>query len=311
MNAKRVRISNERLNSYGTRVLTSGMIVEQYNRNPVLLYMHERGKVIGYIKDLRVEGSDVTGELVFDEASDLSLRCKKQWEVGSLRMVSAGLTILELSDDPALLVQGQTRPTISKSKLYEVSLVDVGSNDDAIKLELDGKIITLGKDGGVELPLLHSINNSKSKTMNQEQLAVLLGLPKDSSEADIQAAIVQLKAQGKEIEDLKAEKEALLSARIEAMVDGAIGEKKITMAQKDHFIALGKKVGAEDLKKTLDAMAPMTKVSAVLGAGPSSGTIEFKKLSEVPSDQLTTLRAENPAEYKKLFKAEYGFECEL
>lgn len=82
---KRVRISNESLNSYGTRVLTAGMNVEQYNRNPVLLYMHERGQVIGYVKDLKVEGDEVTGELMFDEATELSQRCKKQWEFGSLK----------------------------------------------------------------------------------------------------------------------------------------------------------------------------------------------------------------------------------
>ena len=52
---KRVRITNDSLNSYGTRVLTAGMNVEQYQRNPVLLYMHERGNVIGYVKDLKVE----------------------------------------------------------------------------------------------------------------------------------------------------------------------------------------------------------------------------------------------------------------
>ena len=64
--SRRVRISNESLNSYGTRVLTAGMNVDQYNRNPVLLYMHERGQVIGYVKDLKVEGEEVTGELMFD-----------------------------------------------------------------------------------------------------------------------------------------------------------------------------------------------------------------------------------------------------
>ena len=46
---KRVRISNDRLNSYGTRVLTSGMDTEQYERNPVLLYMHERGNALVHI----------------------------------------------------------------------------------------------------------------------------------------------------------------------------------------------------------------------------------------------------------------------
>ena len=96
--SKRVRISNDSLNSYGSRVLTSGMSVEQYCRNPVLLYMHQRGSVIGYVKDIRVEDGEVTGEPVFDEATDLSKRCKKQFEFGSLRMVSAGIDILELSE---------------------------------------------------------------------------------------------------------------------------------------------------------------------------------------------------------------------
>ena len=32
---KRVRITNDSLNSYGTRVLTAGMNVEQYQRNKI------------------------------------------------------------------------------------------------------------------------------------------------------------------------------------------------------------------------------------------------------------------------------------
>src|SRR3712207_9570026 len=47
----------------------------------------------------------------------LPICCKKQFEFGSLRMVSAGLEILETSEDKDLLVAGQTRPTITKSKL--------------------------------------------------------------------------------------------------------------------------------------------------------------------------------------------------
>ncbi|WP_345741355.1 hypothetical protein [Segatella maculosa] len=85
---KRVRISNESLNSYGFRVLTAGIDVEQYKRNPVLLYMHERGNVVGYVKDLKVENDEVTGELMFDCASEQSERCQKQFEFGSLRMIT-------------------------------------------------------------------------------------------------------------------------------------------------------------------------------------------------------------------------------
>ena len=311
---KRVRISNESLNCYGTRVLTSGMNVEQYSKNPVLLYMHQRGQVIGYVKDLRVEGSEVTGELMFDEASELSQRCKKQWEFGSLKMVSVGIEILEMSEATEHLIQGQTRPTITRSKLFEVSLVDIGANDDAIRLHKDGRLITLGKDGGVELPLLHSNNQQNKQTMDQEKLALELGLPKDADEATINAKLASLKAAGAEAETLRQERDTLRAARIETLVNAAIAEKKIGEDKKQQFLDLGKKIGADELKPILDAMSPQMKLSNIVGVQggvPAGGTAEFKKLSDVPSDELATLRAENPAQYKKLYKAEYGMDCEI
>ena len=237
---KRVRISNESLNCYGTRVLTAGMNVEQYNRNPVLLYMHQRGQVIGYVKDLKVENGEVTGELVFDEASELSVRCKKQWEFGSLKMVSVGIDILETSEDAEFLVQGQTAPTITKSKLFEVSLVDIGANDDAIVLQKDGVLLTLGKNAAEVLPLLHSNNNNqKTKQMDQEKLALELGLPKDADEATINAKLAKLKADGAEAEALRQERDTLRAARIETLVNAAIAEKKIGEDKKQQFLDLG------------------------------------------------------------------------
>lgn len=312
---KRVRISNESLNSYGTRVLTAGMNVEQYNRNPVLLYMHERGQVIGYVKDLKVEGDEVTGELMFDEATELSQRCKKQWEFGSLKMVSAGIDILELSEDPKHLVQGQTSPTISKSKLFEVSLVDIGANDDAIVLQKDGKRIELGKDAARELPLLHSNNNKnqKPKQMDQEKLALQLGLSKDADEATINAKLAKLQADGAEAETLRQERDTLRAARIETLVNAAIAEKKIGEDKKQQFLDLGGKIGADELKQTFDAMSPQVKLSNIVNGGvaPAGGHAEYKKLSDVPSDELSKMREQNPAQYKKLYKAEYGIECEI
>lgn len=311
---KRVRISNESLNCYGTRVLTAGMNVEQYNRNPVLLYMHQRGQVIGYVKDLKVENGEVTGELVFDEASELSVRCKKQWEFGSLKMVSVGIDILETSEDTEFLVQGQTAPTITKSKLFEVSLVDIGANDDAIVLQKDGVLLTLGKNAAEVLPLLHSNNNNqKTKQMDQEKLALELGLPKDADEATINAKLAKLKADGAEAETLRQERDTLRAARIETLVNAAIAEKKIGEDKKQQFLDLGKKIGADELKQTFDAMSPQVKLSNIVGAGGISagGHAEYKKLSDVPSDELAKLREQNPAQYKKLYKAEYGIECEI
>lgn len=309
---KRVRITNDSLNSYGTRVLTAGMNVEQYQRNPVLLYMHERGNVIGYVKDLKVEDGEVTGELMFDEASELSVRCKKQYEFGSLKMVSAGLDILETSEDPELLVQGQTRPTVTKSKLFEVSLVDVGSNDDAIVLQKDGKKITLGKDSECPLPLLNN-NNQKQKQMEQKKVAMQLGLPATATEAEINAKLDELKTAKEENERLQQKNAALTLASITAAVEKAVGEKRITPDKKDEFINLGKEVGQEKLESILSAISPQMKLSSVIGhqGGAATEPTTYKKLSDVPSGQLTTLRKEQPDEYKRLYKEEYGMECEF
>ncbi|MDD7303050.1 MAG: HK97 family phage prohead protease [Prevotellaceae bacterium] len=311
--SKRVRISNESLNSYGTRVLTAGMNIEQYNRNPVLLYMHERGQVIGLVKDLKVEGGEVSGELVFDEATELSRRCKKQWEFGSLKMVSVGIDILETSEDAKYLVQGQTAPTITKSKLFEVSLVDIGANDDAIALHKDGVRLTLGKDAADVLPPLHILNQPKTnKTMDQEKLALTLGLPANADEAAISAAIRQLQAKGEEVDSLKKSNGELLSARIEAMVDAAVNEKKILPAKKQHFVELGKKIGADGLKDTLDAMAPVQKASELISGGASgSKNAEYSKLSDVPAEKLEEMRKNDRAQYRRLYKAEYGFDCDI
>lgn len=310
--AKRVRITNDRLNSYGTRVLTAGMDVEQYERNPVLLYMHERGKVIGYVKDLKVEDGEVTGELMFDEASELSVRCKKQWEFGSLKMVSAGLDILETSEEAGLLVQGQTCPTITKSKLFEVSLVDVGANDDAIVLQKDGRKITLGKDSECPLPMLN--NNKKQKQMEQKQYALQLGLPETATEAEIAAKIRELTAAKQENETLRKEKETLTLASITAVVEKAVGEKRIGAEKKEEFVNLGKEIGQEKLERIISAMAPQMKLSAVIGHQGGASTQQpatYKKLSDVPQDELLALRKEQPEEYKRLYKEEYGMECEL
>lgn len=310
--SKRVRISNDSLNSYGSRVLTSGMNVEQYCRNPVLLYMHQRGNVIGYVKDLKVENGEVTGEPVFDEATELSRQCKKQFEFGSLRMVSAGIDILELSEEPGQLVQGQTCPTITKSRLYEVSMVDVGANDDAIVLMKDGKQITLGRDGECPLPL---INNQKTKDeMELKVLALQLGLPETATEADVNKALGELKQSKQENERLQKENGELMLARITGLVDKAVVEKRLDESKKAQFVELGKKVGAEELKNVLDAMKPQTKLSAVLsykGGKQVAQPASYTKLSEVPADELLLMREQNPEEYKRLYKAEYGMSCEI
>lgn len=306
---KRVRISNESLNSYGSRIMTDGLDITQYQRNPVLLLMHERGMVIGCVKDIRKENGEVTGELAFDEASPESVRVKRQFEFGSLKMVSAGIDIVDMSEDPALLVAGQTRPTITKSKLFEVSVVDIGANDDALVLSRNGDRLELSKDGGNPLPLLGGTQSKKSHTMELKDFALMLGLDATADESAVKARAASLVKASGDADLLRKEKESMTLAAITQAVEAGITEKRIPADKKDHFINLGKAAGLDSLRETISAMSPVVKVSQTLrrqdGAGNDEG---YKKLSEVPEDEIARLRKEDRGTYIKLYKAEYGFE---
>ena len=198
---KRIRISSESLNCFGTWVKTDGIDYGQYRQNPLLLWMHRRGEIIGCINDFRVEGKDVTGEPYFDEVRDESKILKQQFDKGTLKMCSPFFEVIETSDAPELLKPGQTRPTVTKCKLLEVSMVDMGGNDDNIvQLSYRGNELKLaaGEDCP-SLPLLKTNggeapqnNNSKTEeTMNVDfkAIALKLGLPETATEAEILAKV--------------------------------------------------------------------------------------------------------------------------
>lgn len=329
---KEVIISTEAVNSYGTRVLTSGIDVSQFERNPVLLWMHRRSwepgaMPIGRIENLRTEGDKLIGTPVFDKNDPFAQQIESKWENGFLRMASAGLVILETSADPSFLLPGQARETVTRSVLEEVSIVDIGGNDEALQLWGDEKLLKLAAgEESPTLPLLpqepettepeetpepeqtDNPTNNKSK-MTKEQLE-LLGLTEGATDEQISAALHLMKTKADSAERVQL-------AAVEHAVDGAIADRKILAAQRDQFIKLGKAAGIEMLTDTFKAMTPQQKPTDAIelgkqsapGAGKSGQAQNYKKLSDVPESELLKLRKEQPAEYMRLYKEEYGVDC--
>ncbi|MDE6346809.1 MAG: phage protease [Muribaculaceae bacterium] len=330
--AKDVIISTGAVNCYGTRVLTEGIDLSQYERNPVLLWMHRRAfdgdaMPIGKVENLRVEDGKLIGTPVFDQNDDFARQIESKWESGFLRMASAALEPIETSADDALVLPGQTRETVTRSKLVEVSIVDIGGNDEALQLcGADGKLMKLaaGEDAP-DLPLLQLTkednpeadeaageeNNkpqNQTTAMNKEQLT-LLGLPEGASDEQATAALQLMKTKADSAETLQL-------AAVTQCVDQAIADRKIVAEQRDHFIKLGKSAGAEMLADTFKAMPAQAKPNDTLNlsrqSAPGAGAPapkSYTKLSEVPQGELLTLRKDQPAEYMRLYKAEYGTDC--
>ena len=319
----RIRISDETLNCYGTWIRTEGVDLAQYQKNPVMLWMHWRGVIIGTIKDIRVENGEITGEPVFDEVREESKQAKQQWEKGSLRMGSPNFEVIEVSDDPALLKQGQRRPTITKCKLVEYSMVDIGGNDNNIRLTYANNELRLAEGEDCEvLPLLKEsiINPNNKSKMNQElqAIALMLGLSAEATLTDVQKQVrtlLELKKEnetlGNEVKTLKEQLDGIQLSGITSMVDEAIKAGKFTADKKDHFVELGKKVGSESLKLTLDAMSVSMKPSAILNKQSGTAPKEYKSWGEVPEAELKLMRTENPELYKQLYKAEFGCDCAI
>lgn len=315
---KEAIISTPRLNSYGARVLTEGIDLEQYQKNPVLLYMHRRGRKedmpIGIMENLRVEGDTLYGTPKFDDDTEDERNINKKWERGTLRMLSAGLDILEWSEEPALLVAGQTRPTITKSKLIEVSVVDIGANDDALQVGLyhEGKLLALAAgEENAHLPLLTVLakedneeqtpNNNQQKKM--EKILLKLGLAPNATEDEAVAAIGQL----------QEEKSAMALARITDAVETAIKEKRITADKKEKYLSIGKTLGLADLNALFADMAPVQKPLDLVrpnGSVQSAGSATLTWANATP-EQLQELRENNKEEYVRLYKENFGFAPEF
>lgn len=313
-------IDESRVNSYGFRTMIDGIDLKQYKRNPILLWMHIRAYrgtkdeilPLGRVENLRIEGEErgkrkLLGDFVFDEKDEFAKQISQKVEDGFIRMASAGLDPLEWSDAIELKLPGQTRLTLTKSRLFEVSVVDIGSDDGALALWKDGKLVTLSAGGdNKEIPIF----NNNEKTEDMKAIALKLGLPETASEQDILNKISVCLSLQTENLTLKSELEQIKLSAITDAVKEAVDAKKITADKKEHFINLGKAVGIEQLRETLSLIPSAVKPTDVLnlsrGNVPGVTTTDAKTLRELQAEDVLKLRKDNPEEYARLYKAEYG-----
>lgn len=202
-------LSDESVNSYGLVILTSGIDTTVFERNPVMLYMHNRdGNVIGRWENIRKEGKRLLGDAVFDDSTELAATVKKQVEKGFLRSVSIGIE--EISSEVINGVQ-----TVTKCRLIEVSIVDIPSNSNAVKL--------YRRSGGY----VYRVDDPDNDTAGRLKTALisLLGLEITATEEDI----------------LRAVKNALNGKETaEKTVDDAILHGYVEKEQRKNFLLMAK-----------------------------------------------------------------------
>ncbi|QIY83400.1 hypothetical protein HER18_07590 [Chryseobacterium sp. NEB161] len=316
-------VNTENVNSYGYRIITEGIETTQYERNPVVLFMHQRpdykptgDEVIGRAR-LAKEGDQLLAYITFDTENEFAAKIEKKVKGDFIRMCSMFADVIEASSDPALAMPGQKYETITKCKLIEISIVDIGGNDDAIRLSAHNGTTP-------KIKLLNQNTMSEVKTIAIASIALALGKSTDSSETVILESVAQLKLslekKETEVTEWKDKYIALQKSEAETIVNKAVklglipedlAEGQISLFEKDFD---GQKVKLSKLieeKEEADAKdGTNAAIQAVVLAGGkqtpvNTGEESFDFLQKNDPVKLSKMRAEEPQKYAQLAKA-YG-----
>jgi hypothetical protein len=200
---KSVVVCGGGLNRKGYRILTEGIQLEAFKNNPIMLYIHarddqwtaqykgqDREKLhlpIGRWENIRMEDGQLLADPIFDVEDVFAKEIARKWDKGFLNACSMGFNFIEWSEDPIYLLQGQTRATVTKSELLEISIVDIPGDSDAVRLTLSDNPDPLSI-----LPLITQKEVKKTDNMELKNIALTLGLSATATEAEVNAKIAAL-----------------------------------------------------------------------------------------------------------------------
>lgn len=317
-------LSDESVNNYGFVVLTEGIDTSAFERNPVMLYMHNRdGNVIGRWENIRKVDKRLLGDAVFDDSTELAATVKKQVEKGFLRSVSIGIE--QIATEELNGVQ-----TVTKCRLIEASIVDIPSNENAVKL--------FRRTGGYVYNLKELETDNTPEDLKTALIA-LLGLEKDADDKDIIEA-VKMAIEGKETPE-EAVDAAIMGGYIDAaqrgtfialargnrsafrdfvigqkkaqapeitrLINEAVSKRKLLGCETAIYERLGAKIGAKALGELLFTLRPMPKPMELIKGGAAYSDRSQWTLDDYRKFAPQELERD-PELYARLVRAEKGEE---
>ncbi|UDQ55002.1 hypothetical protein LJF28_04870 [Chryseobacterium indologenes] len=309
-------VNTENVNSYGYRILTEGIDITQYERNPVVLFMHDRGdykhngatgdEVIGKARLVK-ENNLLLAYITFDSKNDFASKIEGKVEGGFINMCSMYADPIETTLDPKLALPGQQYETVTKCKLIEISIVDIGGNDDALRLSA----------GNTK----HKLKLLNQNTMSElKMIALALGKSADSNENSvlegIQALKLSLETEKGKTAEWKNKYIELQKKEATALVDKAVRLGLFPEDLKDGQISLfendfeGQHLKLSKLIETKEAEAQKNgkkeTVEGVIKLSHKNKEIEegseesFDYLQKHDPVKLSQIRKEQPELYAKL-----------
>jgi HK97 family phage prohead protease len=307
-------------------VLTSGISLEFFKKNPVMLLNHDKNKIMGKWENIRIEGTQLLADAVFDEKDAEAIKMYEKVEQGMLNCVSIGFELVEV----VYGAEGfEDNPVVVKCTLKEASLTPVPANESALRVyDKDGQVLSSDQ----LLTILSKNQNPISMKKLSFFVAALqvagVNLSNDASEDDVLKAVQKLSKEHAELSNDKTELEtknteltgklktitdaskAAETKKIETLVDDAITAKKLTADKREQFIKLAT-ADFDTTKSILEGMKGHTSLSSVIetgGKGEGASKFadwDYKRLHRENPTELARIKAEEPERYKELYNAAY------
>ena len=321
-------LHDDSVNTYRFRMLTSGANLDEFRRNPVMFLHHNDYDLpIGRWENIRVEGSQILADAVFDELDEQAMKVKGKVDRGFIRMASIGAWAPEAkTEDPAMMLPGQTGPTVTKWTVREASIVAIGANHNALRMynRSTGELIDLSDTDAV-LRLMDDLSIKKNDNMST--LKTILKLHDNASDADIETAVQNLQQENEtlkqtnatledenkrlkdEANNAEAQRQQAQKTEAVQLVDAAVRDGRLDASGKDAFLALFD-ADFERAKATLNAIPKVKSVVSQI----EEQQVELKDFVSKSWNELDRagllpkLKDAAPEIYAQKFKAEFGTE---
>lgn len=275
-----------------------------FDLNPVMLYNHTRGNVIGKWQNRRIEDGKLLADSVFDDADPEAKKISNKVEGGFIKGASIGIRNIvaeERFDDG-----GEAFFYVVSCDLREASVVDIPSDMDALTLyDANDKVVDLKEAD------FSDIFQTKKfvKQMDKKKIAHAIGLSDDVSDDALQGAIEAAFADSKKLKALQVETVAKNKAKAVELVDAAVSAGRLPNESKATFIELSD-ANFDLFEKTINALPTPMKLSDI-GKKNVPGDVaidrkdwNFTDWSKKDPSGLGKMTEEDRA---KLCEAEFGF----
>ena len=260
-----VLIDFEKTNRYGHKVDKASFDMAAFEKNPVMLYMHQRGEVLGRWEDIKMSGSTITAMPVFDEQDEKAFELKGKVERGFIKAASLAFGGECYMKDGVLY----------SAEVLETSLVDVPAyRESLIKNVSNTNVIFYTNLNGIEMSEIKETNDQSKSEVHK-----LSALEKENSEMKT-TLVLRVLGEGDEGDELKRKAYASLSVK--------------------ELISLSEKKQSNDtVQKELDAkvLKGIDRLTVALG-GKLEG--DEKEYHDYSLEELAFLEQNNPEKFNKL-----------